>query len=40
MISEAIYETKQASGLKISTPKQLLQSLPITLVQVKAGNNS
>ena len=26
--------------LKILTPKQLLQRLPIALVQVKAGNNS
>ena len=27
-------------GLKTLTPKQLLQRLPITLPQVKAGNNS
>ena len=27
-------------GLKILTPKQLLQRLPIALAQVKAGNNS
>ena len=27
-------------GLKIQTPKQMLQRLPIALVQVKAGNNS
>ena len=39
-MSESIYETRQATGLKISTPKQLLQSLPIALVQAKAGNNS
>ena len=26
-------------GLKILTPKQLLQRLPVTLAQVKAGNN-
>ena len=32
-------ETK-GTGLKILTPKQLLQRLPITLAQVKAGNNS
>ena len=28
------------SKLKILTPKQMLQRLPIALVQVKAGNNS
>ena len=44
VISEAIHKTKQdekeqrAAGLKILT--QLLQRLPITLAQVKAGNNS
>ena len=27
------------TGLKILTPKQMLQRLPITLAQVKAGNN-
>ena len=32
-------ETK-GTGLKILTPKQLFQRLPIALVQVKAGNNS
>ena len=40
IISEAIYKTKQGTGLKILTPKQMLQRLPIALVQVKAGNNS
>ena len=42
--SEAIYEAKQdqtrGTGLKILTPKQFLQRLPIPLAQVKAGNNS
>ena len=28
------------TGLKILTPKQILQRLPIALAQVKAGNNS
>ena len=28
------------SKLKVSTPKQMLQRLPIALAQVKAGNNS
>ena len=32
-------ETKQ-TGLKMLTPKQVLQRLPIALAQVKAGNNS
>ena len=32
-------ETK-VKGLKILTPKQMLQILPIALAQVKAGNNS
>ena len=31
--------TKQ-NGLKILTPKQMLQRLPIALAQVKAGNTS
>ena len=31
---------QKAAGLKILTPKQMLQRLPIALAQVKAGNNS
>ena len=42
--SEANYKSKQnetkGKGLKILTPKQMLQRLPIALAQVKAGNNS
>ena len=30
---------QEGTGLKILTPKQMLQRLPITLAQVKAGNN-
>ena len=30
----------EGKGLRILTPKQMLQRLPIALVQVKAGNNS
>ena len=30
----------KGKGLKISTPKQMLQRLPIALAQVKAGNTS
>ena len=39
-MSRNIYESKQGKGLKILTPKQILQRLPIALAQVKAGNNS
>ena len=44
MLSDANCNAKQnetkATGLKILTPKQMLQRLPIALAQVKAGNNS
>ena len=44
MLSDANYNAKQnetkRTGLKILTPKQMLQRLPIALAQVKAGNNS
>ena len=44
MMSEAKYKAKQnetkGTGLKILTPKQMLQRLPIALAQVKTGNNS
>ena len=35
-----MYETKQWTGLKILTPKQMLQRLPITLAKAKAGHHS
>ena len=42
--SKALHKSKQieskGTGLKILTPKQMLQRLPIALTQVKAGNNS
>ena len=38
--SEAKYKSKYGEGLKILTPKQMLQRLPIALAQVKAGNTS
>ena len=42
--SESIYRSKddqnEGGGLKILSPKQILQRLPIALAQVKAGNNS
>ena len=44
MLSDAYYDSKQnetkGKWLKIITPKQMLQRLPIALAQVKAGNNS
>ena len=42
MMSEAKTKarTTKGTGLKILTPKQTLQRLPIALAQVKAGNNS
>ena len=44
MVLDADYKSKQnetkGNGLKILTPKQMLQRLPIALAQVKAGNNS
>ena len=42
--SECIYRSKhdetKGKGLKILTPKQMIQRLPIALAQVKVGNNS
>ena len=38
--SRCIYESKNGTGLKILTPKQMLQRLPIALAQIKASNNS
>ena len=44
ILSDANYDSKHSetkgTGLKILTPKQMLQSLPISLARVKAGNNS
>ena len=40
MLSEAKYKAKYGRGLKILTPKQMLQRLPMTLAQVKAGYTS
>ena len=44
MLSDANYDSKHSEtkgkGLKILTPKQMLQRLPIALAQVKTGNNS
>ena len=44
MLSDANYDARKnktdGKGLKILTPKQMLQRLPITLAPVKADNNS
>ena len=44
MVLDAAYKSKQnetkGKGLKILTPKQMIQRLPIALAQVKAGHNS
>ena len=44
IVLDAFNKSKQneteRKGLKILTPKQMLQRLPIVLAQVKAGNNS
>ena len=40
IISQAKYKTEDREGLKILTPKQMTQRLPISLAQVKAGNTS
>ena len=39
LLSEAKYKTKDG-GLKILSPKKMLQRFLIVLAQVKAGNNS
>ena len=42
MVINAACDAKQqkGTGLKILTPKQMLQRLPIALAQISAGNNS
>ena len=44
MLSDANYNAKQnetkGAGLKVQTPKQMLQIFTIALAQVKDGNNS
>ena len=37
---KAAEEQTEETALKILSPKQMLQRLPIVLAQVKAGNNS
>ena len=44
MLSDTNYNARQnkteGTELKVLTPKQMLQRLPIALAQVKTGNNS
>ena len=40
MVSEAKYKSIHTERLKIPTPKQIIQRLPIALAQVKADNIS
>ena len=40
MVSEAKSKATKGAGLRILTPKQILQRLQIALAQVKAGSNS
>ena len=40
IVSEAIDKSKHGEGIKILTPKQMLQRLPIALAQVKTDNTS
>ena len=40
LLSEAKYDAKYVKGLEKSTPKQMIQKLPIALGQVKACNAS
>ena len=39
-MSKNIFKSKQGTGLKILSHKQVLQRLPVALAQIKAGNNS
>ena len=39
-MSENICKSKQGTGRKVLTPKQMLQRLPIALAKISTGNNS
>ena len=39
-MSKNIYESKQGTGLRIITPKQMFQTFPLLLPEISAGNNS
>ena len=40
IVSEAKHKAKDREGLKILSPKQVLQRLPIALAQIKASSTS
>ena len=40
MMFESLYKSTEGERLKILTPKQMLQRLPVALAEIKAGNNS
>ena len=40
ILNFTLKEQKQRGGLKILTPNEMLSRLPISLAQLKAGNNS
>ena len=40
ILEEKSLAKQEGTGLKIITPKQMLQRLPIALAQLRAGNNS
>ena len=40
MVSDPKYKSIHGEGLKLLTPKEMLQRAPIALEQVKAGNTS
>ena len=40
IVERILYFNQSGEGLKILTPNQMLSRLPITLAQLKAGNNS
>ena len=39
-MSRNFYKSKQGRGLKMLSPKQMLQRLPIVPAEIKSGNNS
>ena len=40
IVEHILYFNQSGEGVKILTPNQMLNRLPITLAQLKAGNNS
>ena len=40
IVRETKFQTKYGQGLKLFTPKQMLERLPTALAQLKAGNTS